>query len=199
MNREQYLQQLQLCLSHRYAGAELERLMAYYEAYFDEGGPQREAEIIQELGDPQGLARHIAGGSSTAEVVELDDVPRRGGLGRVWRVLLAICAAPIAIPLILALVLVAVTLVAATVILMVAVGGAGVVCIGAGIFAAVCGLGAVLAKGAATTIFFVGSGFVAAGIGVLLLVGAVCLAGLCLRGTAWLLGRALRRGEAQYE
>lgn len=173
--------------------------MAYYETYFEEAGPQREAELIRDLGDPQSLARHIAGESLTGEAARPDDGPRSGRLGGVWKALLAICAAPIAIPLVFALVVVAVALIAATAILVVAVGGSGVVCIGAGIFAAVCGLGAFAARGIATTIFFVGGGFVAAGLGLLLLVGAVCLSALCMRGTAWLLRRGLHRGETQYE
>lgn len=37
-------------------------MMGYYGAYFEEAGPQREAEIIRELGTPEELVRRITEG-----------------------------------------------------------------------------------------------------------------------------------------
>lgn len=42
MTREDYLKELRLRLSHRMTMPELERMMGYYGAYFEEAGPQRE-------------------------------------------------------------------------------------------------------------------------------------------------------------
>ena len=62
MTREDYLKELRLRLSHRMTMPELERMMGYYGAYFEEAGPQREAEIIRELGTPEELVRRITEG-----------------------------------------------------------------------------------------------------------------------------------------
>lgn len=198
MNREEYLQELWGRLSGKLPPRELESVVAYYSEYFDEAGSGREAEIIEELGPPERLAREILGEQAlrTLETPPEQGRPRRG-LGTVWTVLLAIFAAPIAIPLALALAAVAFALVIAAVALVAGVGVAGAACVAAGVFAAFCGVHVIFSSGIATTIFFVGGGMAAAGIGVLLLAAASGIAGLCFAGIARLLGRAFRRSRRE--
>lgn len=59
MDRERYLQEVWARLSNRMPRKDLDGIMRYYEEYFDEAGPQREAEVIAELGTPEELARRI--------------------------------------------------------------------------------------------------------------------------------------------
>lgn len=199
MTREQYLQELRLRLSHRLPPDELERMMNYYTEYFDEAGPQGEQRVMEELGSPERLVRQIMG----EQVVEDLDRPepvsgkRRGGLGAVWTVILAICAAPVAIPLAIALVTVAFALVLAVLCVVFAVGVAGVLCVAFGVFSAVSGFGVILSHGLATTMYFVGGGMLVIGVGFLLIAGVAFLAGLCFKGIVRLLGRALHRGGAR--
>lgn len=198
MTREQYLQELRLRLSHRLPPDGLERMMSYYTEYFDEAGPTGEARVIEELGSPERLVRQIMGEQVVEDLDREEPVTgRRSGLGAVWTVILAVCAAPIAIPLAIALVAVAFALSVAVLAVVFSVGVAGVICVAAGIFAAVAGFSVILTSGLATTMYFVGGGMLVIGVGFLLIAGVVFLAALCFRGIIRLLGRALHRGEAR--
>lgn len=191
MDRETYLQELRLRLSHRMREPELSRTVGYYEAYFDEAGPEGAQGVIQELGPPEELVRRIMGDKSPMPAAEAVPEERKSGLGAMWTMILAICAAPLAIPLTVGLLAVAAALVFAVLVLVAGLGAAGVLCVGFGVMSAVCGFSAVLTHGVATTMYFVGGGMAAAGVGILLIAGVLSLAGLCFRGIARLLGRAL--------
>ena len=69
MNRQEFLQALDAALSTLVPDRERQETLRYYEEYFEEAGPEREAEVIQELGDPVLLAQKIAreGGFSSGE------------------------------------------------------------------------------------------------------------------------------------
>lgn len=196
MNREEYLQELWGRLSNKLPAKELERVVAYYSDYFDEAGPGREAEIMAELGTPERLAREILG---EREIRGLERGEGYHGPGTVWTILLAILAAPIAIPLMLGIFALALALIVCAFAMVLAFGVAGAGCIAGGAFLALCGLKVIFTSGVATTIYFVGGGLLAAGIGVFLLAATVCLFGLCCTWIAKLLGRAFRRnvGEVQ--
>lgn len=202
MDRQQYLRELEARLSNRMKPDALMRVICYYEEYFDEAGPEGEAQAILDLGSPADLTEHILGGQPGKQpepwVQEewTADRPRKG-VGMVWKVLLAICAAPIAIPVMIGLLAGGIGLLIGILAVFVALGIAGIAAVAAGIFTAAAGFGALLTHGMTTTMVFVGGGMVAAGIGGLLLAGTFALTGLCLRGVARLLGRALRRREVQ--
>ena len=189
MTREEYLAQLRALLTGRTPPDELERILAYYTEYFDEAGLQGEGRVIRELGTPAELVGRVLGAQRSRTVPAERDCPPEGaarerhGLGTLWKVLLAICAAPIAIPLILALVA------------GVAVGG--VVAIGAGVFTACAGFSVLFSAGLPTMMFFCGVGLLSSGVGLLLIAGSFLLAGLCFRGMAALLGRWLNRREVR--
>ncbi len=202
MERAEYLAQLRALLTGRMAPEELERTLVYYEEYFDEAGPEEEARVIRELGDPAELVQDLMGERrercSGPEAGEAPvPVPDRGGRKTPWKILLAICAAPIAIPLLLAGVVLAVglLLVVAAAVLAVAVGGAA--CVAAGIAAGLLGVSVLFRVGIATTLYFVGIGLLASGVGLAVLAASFALAGLCFRGAAALLRRMSRRKEVQ--
>lgn len=205
MDRQQYLRELEARLSNRMKPDELARVIRYYEEYFDEAGVEGEAQAILDLGSPADLTDHILGGKTqqTTPQWEQEDWPidrPRKGISMVWKVLLAICAvpiAPIAIPVMIGLVAGGIGLLVGVLAVFFALGVAGVVAVAAGIFTAAAGFGALLTHGVTTTMVFVGGGMVAAGFGALLLVGTFAITGLCLRGVARLLGRALHRRERQ--
>ena len=177
MTREEYLAQLRALLTGRTPPDELERILAYYTEYFDEAGPQGEGRVIRELGNPAERERH--------------------GLGTLWKVLLAICAAPIAIPLILVVVAMVLGLVVLILALVAGVAVGGVVAIGAGVFTACAGFSVLFSAGLPTMMFFCGVGLLSSGVGLLLIAGSFLLAGLCFRGMAALLGRWLNRREGR--
>lgn len=69
MTSREYLQALGDALSTLVPDRERSEIIRYYQEYFEEAGPEREAELIGELGDPGELARKIAreGGFSGGE------------------------------------------------------------------------------------------------------------------------------------
>ena len=121
----------------------------------------------------------------------------RHGLGTLWKALLAICAAPIAIPLILVVVAMVLGLVVLILALVAGVAVGGVVAIGAGVFTACAGFSVLFSAGLPTMMFFCGVGLLSSGVGLLLIAGSFLLAGLCFRGMAALLGRWLNRREVR--
>ena len=72
MNKREFLQALDDALSTLVPDRERQETLRYYREYFEEAGPEREAELIQELGDPRELAQKIAreGGFSGGETAE---------------------------------------------------------------------------------------------------------------------------------
>lgn len=196
MTKQAYLQELRLRLSHRYGPKELERLMSYYTEYLDEAGPDGAPAVMAELGTPEELVRRIAGEEVLPDA-GWDEGPRRSGPGAVWKVVLAICAAPIAIPLILVVVAMVLGLVVLILALVAGVAVGGVVAIGAGVFTACAGFSVLFSAGLPTMMFFCGVGLLSSGVGLLLIAGSFLLAGLCFRGMAALLGRWLNRREVR--
>ena len=159
--------------------------------------------MIRELGTPAELVGRVLGAQRSRTVPAERDCPPEGaarerhGLGTLWKVLLAICAAPIAIPLIPR------------------GGGDG---IGpcrpdprpggrsgrgrggghrGGVFTACAGFSVLFSAGLPTMMFFCGVGLLSSGVGLLLIAGSFLLAGLCFRGMAALLGRWLNRREVR--
>ena len=58
MNRNEYMKELEQALK-RLPKAEREEALSYYNEYFDDAGPEREAEVMEELGDAKGIATQI--------------------------------------------------------------------------------------------------------------------------------------------
>lgn len=91
MTRQEYMQQLAALLA---AMPEAERRDAldYYEEYFDAAGPEKEAQTIQELGNPQDVAEKIWEGTGAQPGTPMPDsnMPEQGSRRRkspVWIVL----------------------------------------------------------------------------------------------------------------
>ena len=55
MNKDQYLRKLEYLLSDL-PEEERREAMEYYVEYFEEAGPEREAEVMRELGTPETVA-----------------------------------------------------------------------------------------------------------------------------------------------
>lgn len=97
MSREEHLRALSREL-RRLPKDEYEKAMDYYVEYFEEAGPEKEQEIIKDLGSPKDVAAQIIMDAA----MERMDKPQKSmkrGLSTVWMVVLAVCAAPIALPL----------------------------------------------------------------------------------------------------
>lgn len=60
MDKNAYLKELSRYLSRRIPKREREDTLRWYEEYFQEAGPEREPEVIAELGTPEAVARRVA-------------------------------------------------------------------------------------------------------------------------------------------
>lgn len=97
MSREEYLRALSREL-RRLPKDEYEKAMDYYVEYFEEAGPEKEQEIIADLGAPKDVAAQIIM-DAAMERMNKPQKSMRKGLSTVWIVVLAVCAAPIALPI----------------------------------------------------------------------------------------------------
>ncbi len=136
MTRREFMQELRERLA-RLSDADREAALAFYEEYFDEAGPDREQDVIRELGSPQAIASRILADHAVKEAREAPYSPRKG-LSALWFVILAIVAAPLALPAIFSIVgvIVAVVVVMAVIaILAVAIVIGGIALFTGGFFA----------------------------------------------------------------
>ena len=77
---------------------EFEKAVAYFEEYFEDAGAEHEQQAIKDLGTPAEAANQIICNIAIKNTNEpITDV--RKGANAVWVGILAVCAAPIALPL----------------------------------------------------------------------------------------------------
>ncbi|MCI8537368.1 MAG: DUF1700 domain-containing protein [Oscillospiraceae bacterium] len=191
MDREKFLYELQARLQGRIPDKQLQAVMEYYTAYFDDAGPEREQEVLDGLGSPAQVSRQILGERA---LKDMDRKESRGVFKTLAVVLMAIFAAPIALPVALVFAILAVILVLLIAMAVAMVGVAGVCGVAGGVFVAVFGFRAILTSWA-TAVYFLGGGLFMVGMGFLLVLATLALGRLCIRGFIRLAGRVLRRKE----
>lgn len=126
MKKDEYLAELKQRLS-QFSKAEMEDALSYCEEYFEEAGEGNEEQVIADLGSPaQFVAQLKAEKSIRQEQHRKYDRKNRANqssLKNAVMIILGICALPIALPLLIALI----ALIAALFITVLALGLAGVV------------------------------------------------------------------------
>lgn len=192
MNRSQFMAELSARLS-QLPPEELSSALLYYSEYFDDAGQENEAQVISELGAPEQVAAQIIE-DYAAKYGRIPELPKneakeKSGAGsNTLMLVLAICAAPIVLPIALALVITAFAVVFA---FLVASGAL----IAAGITVS-CAAFAVVMQSPPTTLLFLGAGLIVTGIGLAFMVGSVVLTKVTFKGAAALTYRCFgkRRG-----
>ncbi|MGT2948428.1 DUF1700 domain-containing protein [Streptococcus devriesei] len=96
MTKAEYLSQLEHYLK-RLPQADYEEAMDYFTEYFEEAGPEREEEIIRELGSPKEAAHDIL-----SQLIEKNQLIGSSPKQTIWLTILAVLAAPMALPLTIA-------------------------------------------------------------------------------------------------
>ncbi len=163
---------------------ERESALSYYEEYFDEAGPDREAEVIRELGSPHAVASRILADHAIKEARRAPYNPGKG-LSAIWFVLLALVAAPIALPVVFGAVGLVVTIVAVAI--AVCAGAIGLVVGGIALF--VGGFAGLFANPAGALILF-GAAFLLWGIGKIAFAVIGAVLSILGQTVSWLFGRA---------
>lgn len=162
MNKENFIRGLEHKI-RRLPMDEVRNIIAYYEDYFADADKPEE-EVIRELGNPSTIASQIL--SDYAFNDDFVQHRRESGKNKVVLTILAVFAAPIALPLgiaalalLFALGIVIFALVMSFVVVAAAFGLSGIAILVAGIM--------VVFQGTATAIFYMGIGIVLIGIGIL--------------------------------
>ena len=191
MNKQQFLARLEKRLC-RIPKEERENIMIYYREYFEEAGPEREQEIIQELGSPDQIAADMIGEFAVKEL----DKGSNKGLRVLWIVILAIFASPIAIPIAVAMVAVILALAVCAFAIVLSIWITAVGMVAMGIFTAIVALMLVVSD-PATCLFFLGVGLISSAIGMALCIFTVWLSKKLVHGLVKLSKKFLshRRGK----
>ncbi|MEF9951965.1 MAG: DUF1700 domain-containing protein [Clostridium sp.] len=162
MNKKQFINDLEKRLK-RLPKEERDSVIDYYEEYFEEAGFDDNYNVLAEVDHPVDIAPQILSEYALKDEEEVG-VKKKKGLSTVWFVILAIFAAPIGLPLAIAVVAIIFAVLTVIGAVIFAFSAVTVSLIGSGIFTIIIGIITATAD-FATTIFFVGSGLMIIGIG----------------------------------
>ncbi|MEH7521832.1 DUF1700 domain-containing protein [Bacillus sp. JJ1503] len=165
MNKEAYLRELQRKL-RKLPHEEVNAALDYYSEYFDEAGEENTQNVIGKLGSPAQVASQILA-DYAVKGLDTESESAKKGFSAIWFIILAILASPIALPLLISVfalvfsaVIVCVAFIFTFFVTIAALTLSGIVSIVAGF--------SVIGQHWQTSLFFVGTGLIASGIGILL-------------------------------
>lgn len=212
MNKESFMQELARLLGD-ISPQERQEALNFYEEYFHDAGPEKEQEVLKELGSPMQVAAKIKEGLDATIGVEngpdaaengaaytpQETVKKRSAWKTIGLVFLLICASPLLIAfasvilsLLIAWFLVLISLIAAF-------GAAALTCILCGIAFVVMGFTCMFSF-PYVCLIMAGSGLICTGIGILFMMLTVwmCAYALpgCCRGIAWVWRKIFGKKQA---
>lgn len=196
MTKGQYMSALAGWLK-RLPKEDFERAMEYYEEYFQEAGEENVEEAIKNLGMPREAAEQII--QDLAQKNAQKPVKNvRQGMSKVWVGILAVCAVPIAIPVI-AVILAALAVVilggGGILVSIVLMGASGIIC-GAAVFAASVALLFVSVRDA---VMNMGVSLLCCGVSLWIFWGGVKLCIWFEQAIVKMLGRMVKKGGRKIE
>ncbi|MDQ0216397.1 putative membrane protein [Oikeobacillus pervagus] len=165
MSKEEYLKQLRRKLK-KLPKEEIDIAVDFYREYFEEAGEENIEQVMAKLGPPSLVASQILA-DYAVKGLDHESGTTKKGFSAIWFIILAILAAPIALPLLLAvigLVFALVMIGAAFIFTFFALNMALLI---SGITSVVAGF-TVIFQHWQTSLFFIGIGLTATGIGILL-------------------------------
>lgn len=191
MNRETYMK----CLEERLRKLpkeDFEMAMDYFREYFDEAGPENEEQAIKDLGEPQQAAEQVIMDLAIKNSENMDHQSVKKGFSSVWVGILAVFAAPIALPLAFAVVMVigALAISVVTVLASLVIAEAGVLL--AGVVAIILSF-ITMIQAPIDSIATIGAGLICVGLALLIIPASVKLTKLCLRGITKLFANIVSR------
>lgn len=192
MNRQEYMERLEHRLK-RLPKEDRERALAYFTEYFEDAGPEREEQAAEDLGSPELAAEQIIRDLAVEHASEPAGSVRRS-FSAFWVGILALFAAPVALPLalafgavLLALILVLAALVFSVFLIALSLVLSAIPCIFVSLWLVVTSF----ADGLAT----LGFGLLILGVGILMTLLGILFARWCLQSTARLFGKLVKGGR----
>lgn len=164
MNKKVFIKELEKKLK-RLPKEELDDVLNYYREYFEDAMINDNEDILTRLDSPSNIASQILSEYAFKEV-ESNEPTAKKGIKTVWFIILAIFAAPIALPLAITAAAIIFALLAVLVSLVFTFLLVTVSFIGAGIFTLIAGL-SVASQDLWTTILTVGISLILIGLGLL--------------------------------
>lgn len=173
MTKVEYLAELDKYL-RKLPKEDYQEAMDYFSEYFEEAGPENEAQVIAELGTPKEAARDIISRLLDEKIIDQEKTPK-SRVSMVWLAILAVIITPVALPLALVLFLAVITILALGVAAIAVVLSLGVAFLTSGIYMLFDSWSYLNISFSATALSF-GLGLLALGLSLLTLLaaGAVC-------------------------
>jgi len=197
MDKQTFLRRLEEGL-RQLPPEEREDILAYHREYFQDAGPEQEAKVIQELGDPDLLTRQLLSEygeqppASPPPSQPQPEAPKKKRPSGVLVAILAVMAAPIALPLAAALGAVALALAVAALSVALALMAVIVGVLVTGIALVALGFSTLLLYPPAALVVL-GAGLVCCGLGLFGVMPVVRLIQVMFRGLANLFRKAFSR------
>ena len=198
MDKQTFLRRLEEGL-RQLPPEEREDILAYHREYFQDAGPEQEAKVIQELGDPDLLTRRLLSeygeqppASPPPPSQPQPEAPKKKRPSGVLVAILAVLAAPIALPLAAALGAVAIALAVAALSVALALMAVIVSVLVTGFALVALGFSALLLYPPAALVVL-GAGLFCCGLGLFGVMPVVLLIQAMFRGVANLFRKAVSR------
>lgn len=166
MNRSEFFKRLEQGLI-KVSKEERDAALDYYNEYFDDAGVENEQKVMEELGSPVQIAARIKADSAVKRLEGETKPSMKKGISAVWLVILAIFAAPIALPLAIGAAGLAIGLLAALIAVVIALVVSVAAFFISGVVVVVAGI-AVIATSVPAAIFSIGVGLLVLGVSILL-------------------------------
>ena len=179
MNRIEFIEELKKRL-RKLPYDEIKEAVDYYEGYFDDAGVENEQAVLTELGSPSAVASQIIAEFAVKEVDAEGSGKKNWRTS--WLVILALFASPIAVPLAIAVGVVAIALIITLSAVVFAFFTSGVAIFIAGIACIVAGV-LVVFQSFPTTLLYVGVGLMLSGFGTAMFIATLKLSKICF---SWL-------------
>lgn len=192
MTKTDYMKKLAHNL-RRLPKEDYDKAIEYFEEYFADAGPENEQQAIADLGSPDEAAKALIVDLAAQNIKEKPKTMKRG-LSALWIAILAVCSAPVTLPIaICILAVVAVLFICVGIVLFcvvisaVAATASGVLTLFGGIILLFRSLGDGLCN--------IGLGLFSTGIGILFVYGAILLFKWLIRKASVSLGKMTKGGR----
>lgn len=172
---------------------EREEALLYYREYFDDAGVERETEALEELGDAKTTAAQILKEVAIKRLEEPKKAAKRG-LSTIWIVILALCAAPIGLPVLLITIVAGLLLVICVFLVFLLLLFAGILSAAVGVMSVAVGF-FFLPIQTVNGIFILGTGLAETGVGMFLILGGCLSCRYIFAGMAGSVSKLLAGGK----
>lgn len=192
MTRTEYLAKLEHYLK-RLPQVDYQEAMDYFTEYFDEAGPENEAQVIAELGSPKEAASDLINRLLDEKIVDDTKTPRKT-TRTVWIAILAILGTPLSLPLVFILFALLITILAVGFAVVITVLMLGVAFLTSGLYM-LYDSWSYLSISTSTTTLGLGIGLFSIGLSILAIMAAVSIAKLSGQGIIALAKHIVKKGR----